>query len=101
MKRRQKSITSVVSEILNKYLDWVSLNYDELDTKDVQGVFDVVYLTYLDKPIPEYSSAIKAIAARYADEFNNIMSKYSVDKPDLLYEICMLYLTKAIKKGVI
>jgi type I restriction-modification system DNA methylase subunit len=98
MKHKQKP-TAVVSDILNNYLDWIGKNYPDLDEKDLKGVFDVVYLTYLGKSVTQYSSAVKAIASCYSDNFNKIMKKYFVDKPDLLYEICMLYLSKAIEKG--
>lgn len=100
MKHKQKP-TVVVTDILNNYLEWVSKNYPDLDEEDLRGVFDVVYLTYLGKPVKQYSSAVKAIAACYLDDFNKIMKKYFVDKPNLLYEICMLYLSKAIEKGAI
>lgn len=98
MRHRQKP-TVVVSDILNNYLDWVASNYAPLDTEDLVKVFDVAYCMYLDKRVPECSSAVKALGARYLDELTGVMKKYSVDKPDLLYEICMLYLNKAVEKG--
>ena len=98
MRHRQKPIV-VVSDILNNYLDWVASNYAPLDTEDLVKVFDVAYCIYLDKQVPECSSAVKALGVRYLDELTGVMKKYSVDKPDLLYEICMLYLNKAVEKG--
>lgn len=97
--KHKKKPTAVVSDILNNYLDWIGKNYPDLDKEDLKGVFDTVYLTYLGKPVTQYSSAVKAIASCYLDNFSKIMKKYFVDKPDLLYEICMLYLSKAIEKG--
>lgn len=100
MRHRQKP-TVVVSDILNNYLDWVAHNYASLDTDDLIKVFDVAYCMYLDKQVPEYSSAVKTLGEKYVEELSGVMQKYSVDKPDLLYKICMLYLDKAIKKGVV
>lgn len=100
MRHRQKP-TVVVSDILNNYLDWVAFNYSPLDADDLIKVFDTAYCMYLDKQVPEYSSAVKALGTRYLEELSGVMKKYSVDKPDLLYEICMLYLNKATKKGEI